>query len=75
LRTTRFGNGAEKARKITETKPDAMAARKKTRKKTKPSTTSSRMRTFYPQELNATTLLTDSEGKPADGSACQRNPI
>jgi hypothetical protein len=29
LRTTRFGNGAEKARKITVTKPDAMAARKK----------------------------------------------
>jgi hypothetical protein len=32
LRTTRFGNGAEKVRKITArvTKPDAMAARKKT---------------------------------------------
>jgi hypothetical protein len=29
LRTTRFGNGAEKVRKITVTKPDAMAARKK----------------------------------------------
>ena len=29
MRTTRFGNGAEKARKITVTKPDAMAARKK----------------------------------------------
>jgi hypothetical protein len=29
LRTTRFGNGAEKARKITVTKPDAMAAQKK----------------------------------------------
>ena len=29
LRTTRFGNGAEKARKITVAKPDAMAARKK----------------------------------------------
>jgi hypothetical protein len=29
LRTARFGNGAEKARKITVTKPDAMAARKK----------------------------------------------
>jgi hypothetical protein len=31
LRTTRFGsgNGAEKARKCTVTKPDAMAARKK----------------------------------------------
>ena len=29
LRTTRFGNGAEKARKIKVTKPDAMAARKK----------------------------------------------
>jgi len=29
LRTTRFGNGAEKARQITVTKPDAMAARKK----------------------------------------------
>jgi hypothetical protein len=28
LRTTRFGNGAEKVRKITVTKPDAMAARK-----------------------------------------------
>ncbi len=27
--TTRFGNGAEKVRKITVTKPDAMAARKK----------------------------------------------
>ena len=29
MRTTRFGNGAEKVRKITVTKPDAMAARKK----------------------------------------------
>jgi hypothetical protein len=29
LRTTRFGNGAEEVRKITVTKPDAMAARKK----------------------------------------------
>jgi hypothetical protein len=29
LRTTRFGNGAEKVRKIMVTKPDAMAARKK----------------------------------------------
>jgi hypothetical protein len=29
LRTTRFGNGAEKARQITVTKPDAIAARKK----------------------------------------------
>ncbi len=29
LRSTRFGNGAEKARKITATKPEAMAARKK----------------------------------------------
>ena len=35
MRTTRFGNGAEKARKctvcdtVTVTKPDAMAARKK----------------------------------------------
>ena len=29
LRTTRLGNGAEKVRKITVTKPDAMAARKK----------------------------------------------
>jgi hypothetical protein len=29
LRTTRFGNGAEKVRKITVTKPDALAARKK----------------------------------------------
>jgi hypothetical protein len=29
LRTTRFGNGAEKVRKITVTKPDAMAAQKK----------------------------------------------
>jgi hypothetical protein len=29
LRSTRFGNGAEKVRKITVTKPDAMAARKK----------------------------------------------
>jgi hypothetical protein len=38
LRTTRFANGAEKVRKITLTKPDAMAARKKTRKKTDPST-------------------------------------
>ena len=46
MRTTRFGNGAEKVRKITVTKPDAMAARKKkTRKKMKPSTTFSRMRT------------------------------
>jgi hypothetical protein len=35
LRTTRFGNGAENARKITGTKPDAMAARKMTRKKSK----------------------------------------
>jgi hypothetical protein len=33
LGTTRFGNGAEKARKITVTKPDAMAARKKDRLK------------------------------------------
>ncbi len=31
MRTTRFGNGAEKVRKITVTKPDAMAARKKDR--------------------------------------------
>ncbi len=29
MRTTRFGNGAEKVRKITVTKPDAMAAREK----------------------------------------------
>ena len=29
MSTTRFGNGAEKVRKITVTKPDAMAARKK----------------------------------------------
>ena len=29
LRNTRFGNGAEKVRKITVTKPGAMAARKK----------------------------------------------
>ena len=29
MRTTRFGNGAEKVRKITVTKPDAMAARRK----------------------------------------------
>ena len=29
MRTTRFGNGEEKVRKCTETKPDAMAARKK----------------------------------------------
>ncbi len=29
MRTARFGNGAEKVRKITVTKPDAMAARKK----------------------------------------------
>ena len=45
MRTTRFGNGAEKVRKITVTKPDAMAARKKTRNKMNPSTTFSRMRT------------------------------
>jgi hypothetical protein len=36
LRTTRFGNGAEKARKITVTKPDAMAARKKGKEETNP---------------------------------------
>jgi hypothetical protein len=29
MRTTRFGNGEEKVRKCTVTKPDAMAARKK----------------------------------------------
>ena len=45
MRTTRFGNGAEKVRKITVTKPDAMAARKKDKEETKPSTTFSRMRT------------------------------
>jgi hypothetical protein len=36
LKTTRFGNGAEKVRKITVTKPDAMAARKKDTEENEP---------------------------------------
>ena len=36
MRTTRFGNGAEKVRKITVTKPDAMAARKKNMEENEP---------------------------------------
>ena len=40
LGTTRFGNGAEKARKCTATKPDAMAAQKKVAEENETTTSS-----------------------------------